>query len=70
MNAPEEIAFPVDVQARVDDGDLCIDAVGIKEVRHPITLRVGKRLVATVATLSMMVGLSDAARGHPHVTLR
>lgn len=53
MNAPEKIAFLADVQAQVDDLDLCIDAVGIKGVRHPITIRAGARLLPTIATLSM-----------------
>ena len=63
MNAPEKIAFLADIQAQVDDRDLCIDAVGIKGVRHPITIRAGARLLPTIATLSMTVGLSAAAKG-------
>jgi GTP cyclohydrolase I len=56
MNAPEKLAFLVDVQARADDRDLCIDAVGIKGVRQPITIRAGTRPLPTVATLRMGSG--------------
>jgi GTP cyclohydrolase FolE2 len=63
MNAPERIAFLPDIQAQVDDRDLRIDAVGVSAVRYPITIRAGKRRVATIATLSMTVGLPAVSKG-------
>jgi len=63
MNAPDKIVFLADVQAQVDQRELCIDAVGIKGVRHPITIRAGTKLLPTIATLSMTVGLSAAVKG-------
>jgi GTP cyclohydrolase IB len=63
MNAPEAIAFLADVQAQVDQRDLRIDAVGIKGVRHPITIRAGTTLLPTIATVSMTIGLSAAVKG-------
>ncbi|BDB29730.1 GTP cyclohydrolase FolE2 [Cupriavidus sp. TA19] len=63
MNAPERTAFLPDVQATEDQRKLAIDAVGVKGVRYPVTLRAGKRLLPTIATLSMAVGLPATARG-------
>jgi GTP cyclohydrolase FolE2 len=63
MNAPEKIAFLPDIQSEVDSRDLRIDAVGIKRVRYPITLQTGRRLLPTIATFSMTVGLSAAIKG-------
>lgn len=63
MNAPEKIVFLPDIQSREDCRNLQIDAVGIKGVRYPITIRAANRLLPTVATLSLTVGLSAAAKG-------
>ena len=63
MNAPEKIVFLADVQAQVDNRELRIDAVGIRGIRCPITILAGTRLIPTIATLSMTVGLSDVAKG-------
>ena len=35
MNTPEKLAFLADIQAQVDDRDLCIDADGIKRGSPP-----------------------------------
>jgi GTP cyclohydrolase FolE2 len=56
MNAPERIALH-DVQARPDSRHLRIDAVGIKGIRYPVTLKAGEKRVSTIATLSMTVAL-------------
>lgn len=40
-----------------------IDAVGIRGVRYPVNILAGHALLSTVATLSMTVGLSAAAKG-------
>jgi GTP cyclohydrolase I len=63
MNAPEKIALLPDIQSRLDNRDLRIDAVGIKGVRYPITIRTGKRLLPTIATLSMTVSLPALSKG-------
>jgi GTP cyclohydrolase IB len=63
MNAPEKIVLLPDIQSRLDNRDLRIDAVGIKGVRYPITIRAGKRLLLTIATLSMTVALPAVAKG-------
>lgn len=63
MNAPERAEILPDVQSRADRRELRIDAVGIKGVRSPITIRDGERLVPTVATFSMTVGLAAATKG-------
>ena len=63
MNAPEKIVFLPDIQSQVDNRDLRIDAVGINAVRYPMTIRTDKRLMPTIATLSMTVGLPAVTKG-------
>jgi GTP cyclohydrolase IB len=63
MNASEKFAFLPDIQSLVDSRDLRIDDVGINGVRYPMTIRAGERLVPTIATLSMTVGLSAVTKG-------
>jgi GTP cyclohydrolase IB len=63
MNAPDRFLFLPDIQSQVDSRDLRIDAVGIKGVRYPMTIRAGKRLLPTIATLSMTVGLAAVTKG-------
>jgi len=63
MNAPEKIFCLPDIQSRADDRDLRIDAVGIKSFRYPVTIRAGRRLLPTVATLSMTVSLPAVRKG-------
>lgn len=63
MNTREKTSFLPDIQSQVDSRELRIDAVGVKDVRYPMTLRAGGKDVATVATLSMTVGLSATAKG-------
>jgi GTP cyclohydrolase FolE2 len=62
MNAPERIDLP-DIQSRLDGRDIPIDAVGIKNVRYPVTILTRGRRVPTIATLSMTVGLSAITKG-------
>jgi GTP cyclohydrolase I len=55
--------FPLpDIQAQADRRDIRIDAVGIKDVRHPLSIRSGGKEQATIATLSMTVGLPAPAK--------
>ncbi|MGH9929286.1 MAG: GTP cyclohydrolase FolE2 [Pyrinomonadaceae bacterium] len=62
MNAPDKITLH-DVQSQPDSRNICIDAVGIKGMRYPVTIQAGERLVPTIATLSMTVGLAAIAKG-------
>jgi GTP cyclohydrolase FolE2 len=52
-----------DIQSRIDHRGLSIDAVGIKDVRYPLTIRSGVATFSTVATLDMTVGLSATSKG-------
>jgi GTP cyclohydrolase FolE2 len=63
MNAPDRFLLLPDIQSQADCRDLKIDAVGIKDIRYPICLRVRGRNVPTIATLSMTVSLPAAAKG-------
>jgi GTP cyclohydrolase FolE2 len=62
MNAPERIELP-DMQSRADSRGIGIDAVGVKGVRYPITLRTRGKRVPTIATFSMSVALSPTVKG-------
>ncbi|MGQ0572398.1 MAG: GTP cyclohydrolase FolE2 [Armatimonadota bacterium] len=62
MNAPEPFSLP-DIQAQADDRNLAIDAVGVKGVRYPVTIRSGGDCVPTIGTFSMTVGLPADAKG-------
>ena len=62
MNARDGFVLP-DIQSQLDTRDIGIAAVGVKRVRYPVTLLIGERLVPTIATLSMTVGLSANAKG-------
>lgn len=63
MNAPERVAFLPDIQSELDGRGLSIDAVGIKDIRYPVKVRSGKRVMPTIATFSMTVGLSASTKG-------
>jgi len=63
MNSPLELSQLPDVQARPDHRNLRIDAVGIKAVRIPASIRSGRTLLPTIATFSMNVSLPADAKG-------
>lgn len=63
MNAAVSVAMLPDVQSRADDRSLRIDAVGIRRLRSPVTIRAGRRDMPTIATFSMEVALPAAVRG-------
>lgn len=63
MKAMQKIALLPDVQSRVDERELPIDAVGIRSVRIPITVHSGGRTQSTIATLAMTVALPAIAKG-------
>ena len=52
-----------DIQSRADERDLPIDAVGVRGVRHPVTIRSGGRSAAAVADFSMSVALAAQRKG-------
>jgi GTP cyclohydrolase FolE2 len=62
MNAPDRINLP-DIQSQIDTRNTAIEAVGIKGVRHPVTILSGTQLLPTIATLSMTVGLPPTMKG-------
>jgi GTP cyclohydrolase IB len=62
MNAPDRIPLP-DIQSQVDTRNIHIDAVGIKAVRHPMTISTKTGSLAAIATLSMTVGLDATTKG-------
>jgi GTP cyclohydrolase FolE2 len=63
MNSPLKQSPLPDVQARPDHRNLPIDAVGIKAVRIPASIRSGQTLLPTIATFSMNVSLPADAKG-------
>lgn len=63
MYAPQQHALLPDIQSRADPRGLALDEVGIKGVRHPVTLGTRGGPQPTVATLSMTVGLPASAKG-------
>jgi len=62
MNAPEKL-FLADIQSQADRRGIDIDAVGIKDVRYPMSIDSGGRIVPTIANFSMTVGLPAAVKG-------
>lgn len=63
MNAPDRVVFLPDIQAGIDDRNLPIDAVGIKGVRHPVSIRASSGPQRTIATLALSVGLPARSKG-------
>jgi len=63
MNAVIKVATLPDVQSRADDRALAIDAVGIRHLRSPVTIRAGRRNIPTVASFTMAVALPATAKG-------
>jgi len=65
MNAPEKfqtVALP-DIQSSVDQRRLAIQRVGIKAMRHPVTVATPMGPQPTIATVDMMVSLPAEAKG-------
>jgi GTP cyclohydrolase FolE2 len=52
-----------DIQARPDPRGLALDAVGVKGLRHPLTVQGRHGRQPVVATLAMTVGLPAASKG-------
>jgi GTP cyclohydrolase I len=62
MNAPEQHLLP-DIQSVADSRQLAIQRVGIRGVRHPLTVASAAGPLPTVATIEMTVGLSAEVKG-------
>lgn len=63
MNASDKTFLLPDIQSKSDNRDLRLDAVGIKDVRYPMTIRSGTKFSSTVAVLSLAVSLSASTKG-------
>jgi GTP cyclohydrolase FolE2 len=63
MNLRDNNALLPDIQSGPDNRAIYIDAVGIKDLRYPLTIRSGTTLVPTTATFSMTVGLQEQVKG-------
>jgi GTP cyclohydrolase I len=63
MSSVRSLARLPDVQSQADKRDLRIDAVGIKAVRHPVTIQGRTGAQPSVATFEMTVELPAVAKG-------
>jgi GTP cyclohydrolase FolE2 len=63
VNTRDKTSLLPDIQSRPDDRGLRIQAVGVKGLRYPVTIRSDGKDQATVATFSMTVGLDPAVKG-------
>jgi GTP cyclohydrolase FolE2 len=63
VNAAIQLPMLPDIQSCADDRALAIDAVGVRQLRSPLTIDAGAGAQATIATLSMSVALPASARG-------
>ncbi|TJY55414.1 GTP cyclohydrolase I FolE2 [Sinimarinibacterium sp. CAU 1509] len=61
MNLP--VAVLPDLQSSIDERDLAIDAVGIKDLRYPVQIREGASCQSTVANFTMTVALPARVKG-------
>ncbi len=63
MNAPERLLLP-DIQSMKDHREIAIDQVGIRGLRHPISVTTASGLqVPTIAMVEMSVALSAVQKG-------
>ncbi len=62
MNARELVLLP-DVQSSIDPRNIAINRVGVKALRHPVTVAGRDGPVATVATFDMFVALPGERKG-------
>jgi GTP cyclohydrolase IB len=63
MNTRDKTSLLPDIQSSRDTRGLPIQAVGIKGLRYPVTIRSDGREQATVAQFRMTVGLDPAVKG-------
>jgi len=62
MNAPDKMYLP-DVQASADRRNLAIQRVGIKSLKHPVTVASPRGAQPSVASVDMYVGLAADQKG-------
>lgn len=62
MNAPENIFLP-DVQASLDERKIVIQKVGVKSIRHPLTLKTKNGTQGSIAIIDMTVMLPAHIKG-------
>jgi len=62
MNAPDSL-FLADVQAAADLRQLAIQLVGVRSIRHPVTIESPQGLQHSVASVDMFVGLPAHQKG-------
>jgi GTP cyclohydrolase I len=62
MNAPDSVFLP-DVQSSADLRQLAIEQVGVRSIRHPVTIATPNGPQPAVASIDMMVGLPAHQKG-------
>jgi GTP cyclohydrolase IB len=62
MNAPDSLFLP-DVQSSADLRQLAIQQVGVRGIRHPVTIATSNGPQPTVASIDMFVGLPAHQKG-------
>lgn len=62
MNVRELVLLP-DVQSSIDPRNIAINRVGVKALRHPLTVAGRDGAMATVATFDMFVALAGEQKG-------
>jgi GTP cyclohydrolase I len=62
MNAPDSLFLP-DVQSSADLRQLAIQQVGVRAIRHPVTIASANAPQPTVASIDMFVGLPAHQKG-------
>jgi len=62
MNAPDSVFLP-DVQSSADLRQLSIEQVGVRAIRHPVTIATPNGAQPAVASFDMMVGLPAHQKG-------
>ena len=63
MNTRDKTSLLPDIQSQPDGRRLAIDAVGVKGLRYPVTIRSGGADQPTVAEFRMAVGLAPSLKG-------
>jgi len=63
MDMLENVPALPDIQSRPDRRGVSIDAVGVKDVRYPVTVRSAGAAMPTIALLTLTVGLPAASKG-------
>jgi GTP cyclohydrolase I len=68
-NLKDALHIP-DTQSERDERHLAIQRVGVKDVRYPVELRIGKSVCRPVAQWDLDVALPAEQKGNAHVALR